>query len=59
MLDSLMNYTCGYWRNASNLDEAQLKKLELICQKLMLKPGMRLLDIGCGFGALAKYAAEK
>jgi cyclopropane-fatty-acyl-phospholipid synthase len=58
MLDSRMNYTCGYWKNARNLDEAQLHKLELTCQKLMLKPGMRILDIGCGFGALAKYAAE-
>lgn len=58
MLDSRMNYTCGYWKNANNLNDAQLEKLELTCQKLMLKPGMRVLDIGCGFGALAKYAAE-
>lgn len=58
MLDSRMNYTCGYWRNASNLEEAQLAKLELTCQKLQLKPGMTLLDIGCGWGGLAKYAAE-
>ena len=43
MLDKRMNYTCGYWKNANNLNEAQLAKLELICQKLMLKPGMRLL----------------
>jgi cyclopropane-fatty-acyl-phospholipid synthase len=59
MLDSRMNYTCGYWKNADNLDDAQLAKLELTCQKLMIKPGMRILDIGCGFGAFAKYAAEK
>src|SRR3990167_10341726 len=59
MLDSRMNYTCGYWKNAQNLDEAQLAKLELTCQKLKLEPGMRLLDIGCGWGALAKYAATK
>lgn len=59
MLDSRMNYTCGYWKNATTLEDAQLAKLELVCQKLMLKPGMRLLDIGCGWGALAKYAAEK
>lgn len=58
MLDQRMNYTCGYWANARDLDAAQLNKLELTCQKLMLKPGMRVLDIGCGFGALAKYAAE-
>lgn len=59
MLDSRMNYTCGYWKNANDLEEAQLAKLDLVCQKLMLKPGMRLLDIGCGWGALAKHAAEK
>ena len=59
MLDSNMNYTCGYWKNASTLDEAQLAKLDLVCRKLQLKPGMRVLDIGCGWGALAKYAAEK
>ena len=59
MLDSRMNYTCGYWKNATTLDEAQLNKLDLVCQKLQLKPGMRLLDIGCGWGGLVKYAAEK
>lgn len=58
MLDRRMNYTCAYWQNASDLDTAQVNKLELSCQKLMLKPGMRILDIGCGFGAFAKYAAE-
>lgn len=59
MLDSRMNYTCGYWKEANTLEEAQLAKLELSCQKLLLKPGMRLLDIGCGWGGMAKYAAEK
>lgn len=59
MLDSRMNYTCAYWKNADTLEEAQLKKLDLVCQKLKLQPGMRVLDIGCGWGALAKYAAEK
>ena len=58
MLDSRMNYTCGYFKNARTLEEAQLAKLDLVCQKLSLLPGMRLLDIGCGFGALARYAAK-
>jgi cyclopropane-fatty-acyl-phospholipid synthase len=58
MLDNRMNYTCAYWSNARNLDEAQEDKLELSCQKLKLQPGMRILDIGCGFGAFAKYAAQ-
>ncbi len=59
MLDKRMIYSCGYWKNTSNLDKAQESKLDLICKKLNLKPGMRLLDIGCGWGGLAKYAAEK
>ena len=58
MLDSRTNYSCGYWKGAKSLEEAQVNKLELVCQKLILKPGMRLLDIGCGWGALAKYAAQ-
>lgn len=58
MLDSRMNYTCGYWKHANNLEDAQRDKLEMTCQKLMLAPGMRVLDIGCGFGAFAKYAAQ-
>ena len=59
MLDSRMNYSCGYWKNVATLDEAQQAKLELICNKLHLKKGMRVLDIGCGWGGFAKYAAEK
>lgn len=59
MLDKRMVYTCGYWENAKNLDEAQEAKLELVCQKLDLKPDMSILDIGCGWGSFAKYAAEK
>lgn len=57
MLDKTMNYSCGFWENASNLEEAQQHKMELICQKLKLSPGMRLLDIGCGWGGLARHAA--
>ena len=59
MLDKRMNYSCAYWKDADSLDEAQDNKLELICRKLYLKPGMRILDIGCGWGAFGKYAAEK
>ncbi len=58
MLDKRMNYSCAYWKNAANLDEAQEAKLDLICKKLNLKAGMSVLDIGCGFGGFAKYAAE-
>lgn len=59
MLDKRMNYTCGYWREATNLDDAQEAKLELVCQKIGLEPGMEVLDLGCGWGCFAKYAAEK
>ncbi len=59
MLDKRMNYSCAYWKNAQTLDEAQENKLELICRKLNLKSGMHVLDIGCGWGAFGKYAAEK
>jgi cyclopropane-fatty-acyl-phospholipid synthase len=59
MLDRRMNYTCGYWKNATNLDEAQEAKLELVCKKIHLKPGMTVLELGCGWGSFAKYAAEK
>lgn len=59
MLDKRMNYSCAYWNNTESLDEAQENKLDLICRKLYLKPGMRILDIGCGWCAFDKYAAEK
>jgi cyclopropane-fatty-acyl-phospholipid synthase len=59
MLDNRMTYTCGYWKNAKTLDEAQEAKLDLICQKVGLHEGQSVLDIGCGFGSFAKYAAEK
>ncbi|MCZ4280996.1 cyclopropane-fatty-acyl-phospholipid synthase [Kiloniella laminariae] len=58
-LDPEMVYTCGYFKDWSNdLATAQLDKLEMICRKLRLKPGDRLLDIGCGWGALICYAAK-
>jgi len=59
MLDKRMIYSCGYWTETDSLDSAQEAKLELICRKLDLKPGMRLLDIGCGWGGMAAYAAER
>ncbi len=59
MLDTRMVYTCAYWKNSDTLEEAQIAKLDLICRKLALKPGMKVLDIGCGFGSFMKYAAEK
>lgn len=58
MLDPRMTYTCGYWKNATNLTEAQEAKLDLVCRKLRLEPGMRVLDIGCGWGSFMGYAAE-
>lgn len=59
MLCPRMVYTCGYWKNAKTLAEAQEAKLELICRKAGLAQGMRVLDLGCGFGGFAMYAAEK
>jgi cyclopropane-fatty-acyl-phospholipid synthase len=59
MLDSRMIYSCGYWRNADTLDAAQEAKLMLIANKLELEAGMRVLDIGCGWGGAAHFFAEK
>jgi cyclopropane-fatty-acyl-phospholipid synthase len=59
MLDKRLVYSCAYWKDATTLDSAQENKLELICRKLGLQTGMKILDIGCGWGSLAKYAAEK
>ncbi|PIE01447.1 MAG: cyclopropane-fatty-acyl-phospholipid synthase [Acidobacteria bacterium] len=58
MLDAGLNYSCAYWYKAKTLEQAQTKKLDLICRKIDLKPGMKVLDIGCGWGGFAKYAAE-
>ena len=60
MLDSAtMSYTCGYWNAANTLEEAQVAKVDLLCRKLALQPGMRVLDIGCGWGNFARYAASR
>ncbi|MBP6562606.1 MAG: cyclopropane fatty acyl phospholipid synthase [Neisseriaceae bacterium] len=58
MLDPHMQYSCGYWHQATTLEQAQEAKLRLICEKLALRPGLTLLDIGCGWGGLAAYAAR-
>jgi len=59
-LDHNRVYSCAYFENGDeDLDCAQVKKLDLICRKLMLRPGERLLDIGCGWGGLILHAAEK
>ena len=63
MLDERMVYTCGYWSSpgegAKTLQEAQNAKLDLVARKVGLKPGMRVLDLGCGWGGMASWAAEK
>ena len=58
MLDPYMQYSCAYWKEAETLEQAQEAKLDMICRKLQLEPGMTLLDIGCGWGGLAEYAAR-
>jgi len=59
-LDKRMVYTCAYFRSASDdLDTAQEQKLDLVCRKLRLRPGERLLDMGCGWGGLVQFAAER
>ena len=58
MLDPRMIYTCGYWENMHSLDAAQEAKLDLVARKIGLKRGMRVLDIGCGWGGLALELAR-
>ena len=58
-LDPHNQYSCAYFDRTADLEEAQAKKLDLIRRKLELKPGDELLDIGCGWGGLARYAAER
>jgi len=59
MLDKRMAYSCAYWKDAGNLDAAQEAKLDLVCRKIGLQPGQRVLDIGCGWGSFAGFAAER
>src|SRR6266516_4658441 len=58
MLDPNMQYSCALFAESDDLDSAQLRKLDWICDRLRLRPGLRLLDIGCGWGGLARYAAR-
>ena len=59
MLDPRMIYSCAYWQDVDDLDAAQEAKLDLICRKLRLQPGMRVLDVGCGWGGTLQYAAQR
>jgi cyclopropane-fatty-acyl-phospholipid synthase len=59
MLGPRMIYTCAYFKNTDSLDAAQEAKLDLVCRKLGLAPGMRVLDLGCGWGGFAAFAAER
>jgi len=59
MLGKRMTYTCGYWKGVDKLDDAQEAKLDLVCRKIGLKQGQKVLDIGCGWGSFIKFAAEK
>ena len=58
MLDPEMVYSCGYWATAKDLASSQFAKLDLICKKLHLEPGMKILDIGCGWGGYLRHAVK-
>lgn len=58
MLDPSMQYSCAWFRDTNDLAQAQREKMDLICRKLGLEKGMSLLDIGCGWGGLARHASE-
>ena len=57
--DARLTGSCGYWRNAETLDEAQEAKLDLVCRKIGLQANQRVLDIGCGWGAFMGFAAQR
>ena len=59
MLDKRLNYTCAYWKESDNLNDAQEAKLDLVCRKIGAHQGMKILELGCGWGSFAKFAAEK
>lgn len=59
MLDKRMAYTCGYWKDAADLDAAQEAKLDIVCRKLKLQAGQTVLDIGCGWGSFLQFASER
>lgn len=59
MLCKRMVYTCAYFQDTDDLDEAQEAKLDLVCRKIGLDKGMRVLELGCGWGSFAKFAAER
>ncbi|MFJ6464249.1 class I SAM-dependent methyltransferase [Streptomyces sp. NPDC091387] len=59
VLGPSMVYSCAYWEDGGNLEDAQRDKLDLVCRKLALKEGDRLLDVGCGWGSMAIHAARE
>lgn len=58
MLGETMSYTCAYWKNGGALDEAQRAKFDLVCRKIGLRAGQKVLELGCGWGTFARYAAQ-